>query len=474
VKRAIRDHARDFAAIVGLLVISLAVSTYILREQRFQFPLIDEKPFVLNAELENAQAVTPGQGQTVEVAGVKVGRMGAVTLKNGRAIVRLDMFPKYRRLVREDAKALLRPRTGLKDMFLQLDPGSGSAPVAREKFTIPVRNTMTDVDLDEILSSLDTDTRAYLALLVDGTGKGLKDRGGDLAELFERFGPTLRDLRRVNQAVAQERDAVKDAVHGLALLSEELAGKDDDLARVVDSSASVFEALAAEDRNVSQTVRQLPEALRTATATLGDVERLAGELGPTSERLVPVFDSLNRANRAITPVARAITPPIRDQIRPFTREARPLVGNLATAASGLGESFPDLTTSFDKLNKFFNMLAFNPNGREAPDKADRQEGYLFWLAWVTHISANLVNIDDGNGPLRPVFLTGTCQTLTTLINNEPQLEFLMGLSALLQEQCDAPNTKSLQPARVAKDLAKKAKVARRVARDLAKKAEVTR
>jgi hypothetical protein len=99
------------------------------------------------------------------------------------------------------------------------------------------------------------------------------------------------------------------------------------------------------------------------------------------------------------------------------------------------------------------MLGFNPNGKEAPDKADRQEGYLFWLAWVTHQTANLINIDDANGPLRPVFLTGTCQTLITLIDDEPQLEFLMALSGVLKEQCSNPNTKSLHPEAVKKSLA---------------------
>jgi phospholipid/cholesterol/gamma-HCH transport system substrate-binding protein len=459
-KKAIKDHAKDFAAIIGLLAVSIVVSVYILGEQRFRFPLIQEKPFLLKAELENAQAVTPGQGQTVEVAGVKIGRMGKVTLKNGRAIVLLEIFPKYEGLVHEDAKALLRPRTGLKDMFLQVDPGAEDSKPAREGYTIPVRNTMTDVDIDEILASLDTDTRAYLKLLVDGAGKGLKDRGADLAELFERFGPTTRDLRRVNQEVAMEKEALRDAIHGLSRLTEELAGKDDDLARLVDSSAAVFEAFASEDENVSRTVRELPEALETTTATMGDVRRLAEELGPASERLLPVFTALDRANRAVTPVARRLTPPIRTQIRPFVRDAQPLVGNLSTAAAGLSGSFPDLTFSIEKLNRFFNMLSFNPVGREAPDKADRQEGYLFWLAWVTHQTANLINIDDANGPLRPVFLTGTCQTLITLINDEPQLEFLMGLSAVLQDQCDSPNTKSLDPAALSKKLSEKKEAAR--------------
>lgn len=459
-KRAIREHMRDFLAILGLLAIAGVVTVYILQQQRFRFPVIEEAPYVLQAELANAQAVTPGQGQTVEVAGVKIGRMGEVKLRDGRAIVRLEIFPRFKDVVRQDASALLRPRTGLKDMFLEVDPGSPDAPVASENFTIPVSRTLTDVDLDEILAVLDRDTRTYLQLLLDGAGKGLKDRGPDLAELFRRFGPTTRDLRRVNRAVAQEREALKDAIHGLSLLSGELAGKDEDLTELVDASATVFEALAAEDRAVSTTVRELPEALTTATATLGDVERFADELGPAAERLVPVFRELDRANRAVTPVARRLTPVFRDEVRPFVREVRPLVGDLRTAAAGLAPAFGDLATAFSKLDRFVNMLGFNPNGQEPPSDANRQEGYLFWIAWVTHQTVNLINIDDGNGPLRPVFLTGTCQTLVSLINDEPELEFLMGLSGVLAEVCNDPETRSLRPRSVLRDREKAARAAK--------------
>jgi phospholipid/cholesterol/gamma-HCH transport system substrate-binding protein len=457
VKRAISEHWKDFAAIIGLVAVSVGVSVFILGQQRFVFPFIQEKAFILKAELENAQAVTPGQGQTVEVAGVKIGRMGKVTLKNGRAIVQLDIFPKFKGLVHEDAKALLRPRTGLKDMFLQVDPGAPTSQPARANFTIPVANTMTDVDLDEILSSLDADTRAYLQLLLDGAGKGLKGRGPDLAELFRRFGPTARDLRRVNQEVAKERDALKDAIHGLAQLSGELAGNDDDLAQLVDSSAAVFEAFASEDANVSATVRGLPAALTAATSTLGDVKTFGDQLGPAADRLIPVFQALNRSNLAVRPVATRLVAPIRDQIRPFVRDSRPLVGDLKTASGGLNVAFPNLVTSFTKINRFVNMLGFNPNGKEGPDKADRQEGYLFWLAWVTHQTANLINVDDANGPLRPVFLTGTCQTLITLIDDEPQLEFLMALSGVLKEQCSNPSTRSQHPEAFKKSLAAEAR-----------------
>ncbi len=66
----------------------------------------------------------------------------------------------------------------------------------------------------------------------------------------------------------------------------------------------------------------------------------------------------------------------------------------------------------------------------------REEGYLFWVAWAAHQGVNLHNTEDANGILRPVFLTGTCDTLANLLEGEPALESLMGLSAILLEVCD--------------------------------------
>ncbi|MEJ7893034.1 MAG: MlaD family protein [Solirubrobacteraceae bacterium] len=443
-KRAIKDHWRDFAAILGLLIIAGAVSSVILTNQRFRFPLIQEKPVRMFAELANAQAVTPGQGQTVEVAGVKIGLIANVELVNGKAVVGLDIYPRFKDVIHEDdTTALLRPRTGLKDMFLQVDPGDPESPLAEEGYTIPARDTMTDVDLDEFLATLDTDTREHLQLLLGGAAEGLEGRGMDLAELFRRFGPTARGLRRVNFAVAQEREGLKDAIHGLALVSNELAGKDEELAGLVDSSAAVFEAFASEDQNVSATVAKLPGALRATTSALGDVQTFADELGPTAVALQPTFEALERANGEVTPIARRLTPTIENEIRPFVRETRPLVSDLRVAARGLSASLPDLTGSFVTLNRFFNMLGFNPRGAEAADVSGRQEGYLFWLSWLSHQTANLQNIDDGNGPIRPVFLTGTCQTITSLVNGTPEFEFLLGVSGLLAEQCNNPQTTSI-------------------------------
>ena len=170
-RRAIGKHLTDFLLIAGIFILGLGVAAYVLSNQRLRFPLVEEKPFKLKVELPDAQAVQPGQGQTVRTAGVKIGEIGKVDLEEGRAVVTLELERKYKDYIKRDATVLLRTKTGLKDMFVEVDPGRGE-PIP-ENGRVPVRNTAPDVDPDEVLSALDTETRDYLKLLVAGAGKGL-------------------------------------------------------------------------------------------------------------------------------------------------------------------------------------------------------------------------------------------------------------------------------------------------------------
>lgn len=440
--RVVRKNPGPFGAIVLLVVVAAVVGAYVLHEQRFRFPFVDPQPVRINVELDNAQAVTPGQGQTAQVAGVRIGDIASVKLHGDRALVALDVEPRFADLIHRDATAELRPRTGLKDMYIQIHPGRDGPPV-KAGFTIPVADSLTDVDLDEILSQLDQRTRDYVTLLANGGGEGLRDRGSDLAQVLERYGPTVRDLSRVNHAVGKERVALRRLVTSLAQINRELARKPGQLTRLVRASSTTLHAIASEDGSLRDAVGELAPTLTQATTTLRAVTPFARELGPTTRALLPAVRELRTVNASVGPFAREATPIVRDTIRPFVRRALPLARDLAPAARGLARTFPELARNETVLDDFANMLADNPNGREGPDAAGRDEGYLFWLAWLTHQTANLQSIDDANGPMRPVFLTGTCTTLTSLVDDLPQAEFLLGLSPLLETVCKNPATTSL-------------------------------
>src|SRR5688572_16862297 len=166
---AIRKHLRDFLALSGLAAVALAVTYVLVQEQRLRIPILEEKPFELKAEFETAQAVVPGQGQTLRVAGVRVGDVSKGELEDGRAIVTFDVDRKYLPIYK-DATLLLRPRTGLKDMFFALDPGTRTAGEYEEGDIVPMTNTAPDVNLDEVLAGLDGDSRDYLRTLIVGAG----------------------------------------------------------------------------------------------------------------------------------------------------------------------------------------------------------------------------------------------------------------------------------------------------------------
>jgi phospholipid/cholesterol/gamma-HCH transport system substrate-binding protein len=427
--RAIRANAKPFAAIIGLIALAAGVSLYILHNQRLRFPW-QAKPYVLQAEFSTAQAVVAGQGQTVRVSGVRIGDVGNVKLHDGKAVVEMDIDQQYKKMIHTDATALLRPRTGLKDMFIDLRPGSDKAPLAHAGWTLPISATAPDVNLDEVLGELDGDTRDYLQLLISDAGKGLEGRGLDLREILRRFEPTHRDIARVNGAVATRRQNLRHLIRSLNTLNGELASRGKDLTGLVASSEAVLHQFATEQANVSSAVSELPGALRQTTDTLGRVQRFAEVLRPTAEHLVPVAKALPAANAAIIPLAEQATPQIRDDIRPFVREARPVVRSLRPATKNVAAATPNLTSSFKSLNTFFNLLAYNPNGREAPS-ASRQEGYLFWLAWLQHAGIQLFSSSDAHGVFRPVTLGSPCASVSQILKEEPQLEFLEGLTGIL-------------------------------------------
>jgi phospholipid/cholesterol/gamma-HCH transport system substrate-binding protein len=439
-KRAIKAHLTDFVAILALFVVAGGVSLYILDNQRMRFPLLEPKPFQIKGEFSTGQAVTPGQGQTIRVSGVRVGDISKVELHEGKALITMDLDEEFKGLVKRNWQGLLRPKTGLKDMFIELYPGRESAPAIEAGETIPVSNTLPDVNPDEFFSALDKDTRDYLKLLLNGAKTGLEGRADDLNQVLKRFEPTYRDIARVTSAVATRRQELRRLIRSLNLLNTELGNSDRDLAQLVSASSKVFDAFADEQDNVAATVRELPSALSQTTATLGKVERFAEVLKPAADEIRPAVRALTRANEATLPFAKETAPLLAKDIRPFVRELRPLVRELRPAATDLAAADPNLKRTVAQLNNLFNLLAFNKDGREDPAKADRDEGYLFYLAWLAHQSVQIFSGQDAHGVFRPLVPSGTCGILRNSAESVPGGAFILGLTGLLNDPavCGGP------------------------------------
>jgi phospholipid/cholesterol/gamma-HCH transport system substrate-binding protein len=420
--KAFRSNLKAAAAMLGLIVLGLAVGSYILANQRLNppawMPVIGEETFEFKAELESAQGVLPGQGQAVNVSGVKVGDIASVHLEDGRAIATLRVEPRFAR-VYPNATILLRPKTGLKDMVAELDPGSASSGEPLEEgATISNNQTAPDVNPEEFWASLDGDTQDYLRLLLGDAGEALGDGGGrDLANTFRRLQPLSRDFNRASRYVVKRRQKLERVIHNFSAIMSELGAHDRELARFVGGSAAVFRRLANQNENLAETVDLLPAALRSSNTALAKIDRLGRSMESTFSSLRPTARALGPTLRKLRPFSTRTTPVLRDQLRPFTREVQPIAAELRPAARDLAKSTPNLMKFTEVFNALFNELAYDP-----PGEGKGKNGYLFYLPWANHNTNSSIGSQDGITPLRRGLILFSCSQLQLLesLSSQPR------------------------------------------------------
>ena len=412
--RLIREQLRNVIAITVLVVIASVTAYVILQEQRLRIPILEEKPFELKAEFETAQAVVPGQGQTVRIAGVRVGDVEKVELIDGAGVVTFaidrEFLPIYR-----DATILMRPLTGLKSMFFELDPGTRQSGEYDEGDVVPMANTAPDINFHEILAALDAETQAYLRLLLVGAGGGLDGRDRELGKLLGHLGPINRNLGVLNRTVAERKSELARFIHNLNVLTTRVGQAEHELTRLVSSASSYLGAIAEQDPDVQRLVALLPETLAVGRETLISMREFASVMGPTFNDLRPFARNLKDMNASTRQFAERVTPVLEDEIRPFVREARERVPDIRKGATRFAAASPRLTVVASKLNRLFNMASYNPNGPEPTGDPGRDEGYLYWVSWLGHNTSNLFSSGDGNGFYRRVYLTMGCEHAASLI-----------------------------------------------------------
>ncbi|HEU4974331.1 MAG TPA: MlaD family protein [Baekduia sp.] len=441
-KSAIRKHRWDFIAVVAMFVLAIGVGSFILGHQRFYLPkwvpVVGSDFVSYKAEFATAQSLTPGQGQTVDVAGVPVGEISKVELEDGRAVVTMKIRRKYAHIY-HDATALLRPKTGLNDMVIALDPGTPKAgEIDPDTQVIPITQTLPNVNTDEFLAALDGDTRDYLKLLVAGGGEALGGNGKALSATFKRFEPTNRDIARITGALTDRRQLVARSIHNFKLLMQAVGSKDQQLGELVDASNAVFKAFADQDANLRKTLQELPGTLQVTDDAIQKVDTLGRRLGPTLGSLRPGARALGPSLKQTRPFLKETTPVIQQQLRPFARDALPTVKVLRPAAQDLAQLTPDFTKVLKSANYLLNTLAYNPKGSE--------EGYFYWLAWLNHIMPSVFATQDAHGPVRRGTLFLACSQLRALqlaTRTSDQVAALVGLGNLpTADECQSATAAS--------------------------------
>jgi phospholipid/cholesterol/gamma-HCH transport system substrate-binding protein len=392
--RQSRGRGKDTIAIVILTVAAIVMTLWIFTQQKASLPswapLVGEDFAHLTADFSNAQAVTPGQGQAVVIAGIQVGKISSVELEDGHAVVGLDVDPKYLELIHPNATLLLRPKTNLNDMTVEISPGTGKEHV-EDGYRFPLSGTEPSIQFEAFLSTLDTDTQQYLQLLVAGGAQGIGGRGRQLSGAFRRLQPFSHYIADLNRAVAQRRVALARVIHDFGLLTTELGRHDAELERFVSSSKDALGNFANQQQSLQESLVEFPSTLSALRSALAASDRFSTAARPALLGLIPQAQASVPAFKANEQLFKQTTAPIRDQIRPFTRQVRPVLTHLNEGSSDLDTSVRNFGTSLGGINSLLNELAYKPN--------DKRESFLFYLPWLNHNLNATFNLTDAGGPI---------------------------------------------------------------------------
>ena len=284
----------------------------------------------------------------MRIAGVEVGKVIS-TSRDGNATTVTFTVDGAGRPIHDDAFAAIRPRIFLEgNFFVELDPGSPSAPDIDSGATIPVSHTSTAVQLDEVLTALQSPIRADLSRLLESYGTALTHKptaAEDATQLPEVRGKTgaealngaLKyggDAGRYSAQVTnaflgtQQRDLSR-LVAGAGRTFGAFASRESDLQGLIDNFNVFTGALAAQSTNLSTTIHLLAPTLRTAHASLVSLNRTLPPLRTYAIELTPAVAEL---------------PGLISASKPWLAQVRPLLSGKegGGVARLLAESTPGL------------------------------------------------------------------------------------------------------------------------------------
>jgi phospholipid/cholesterol/gamma-HCH transport system substrate-binding protein len=287
----------------------------------------------------------------VRVAGVNVGKIGAVRRDGDDAKVELVLNSGDVE-VHSDARAALRPHTLFEGTaFVDLSPGSPSAPVLGDGGLIPREHTTVYVSLDQTLRILRDPNRNGLRGILRTASRTL--RGGAVSGLQQtlRSAPRLtRDLAPTSRALlGPHGDELAGVVSGLSRTVDGVAAHEAELTTLAGRTDKTLAALET-DRAVplDRVLAQLPGVLEELRRGGPDLATVAGRLGELADKAAPALPDLTASLRDLDPILRS-APPILNRAAPMVGGARTIVDRIAAAAPALTQLETDLTPAAQTL-----------------------------------------------------------------------------------------------------------------------------
>jgi phospholipid/cholesterol/gamma-HCH transport system substrate-binding protein len=374
--RAHRERRLPSWAIGLALVIVLAIASYLAFSK--QVPWGDE--FEIKAVFGSAQNVRPDS--PVRIAGVNVGKVteieplqaaqddgtiaasdvsdatagGSGTSGQQAAVVTMELTDDALPL-HTDATFKLRPRLFLEgNYFVDMKPGSPNAEEIGDGHTFPINQTAYSVQLDQVLTTLQSDVRADLQTFLDQFGNALTKYGGSkgFQELYRSSLGAFKYTSLVNEALLGTQPGdLQGTIRGLDRVVAALGRNESTLQSLVTNLRVFSGSFAAEDEALGRAIEVLPDVLTASRPAFANLNASFPALRAFAREALPGVRSTPATLDAATPFVEQVRALVsRPELRGLVADLRPTIPKLAK----LADTSVDFLDTSRQLASCFNEV----------------------------------------------------------------------------------------------------------------------
>jgi virulence factor Mce-like protein len=296
--------------------------------------------YTIKAQFTAADNLT-GHSQ-VRIGGKIVGQILHPRVEDGKAVVDLQMDPKYGP-VKSSSTVEVRPRSAVGVRYVALTPGTTGTDL-RDGGVIPASQTSATLPLDEVFAIFDPPTRARAQVLLRQLGTGFMGRGQDLNDAFATFPGFLKGTDSVLGAIADRTGATGNLIRGGAAAAGAADPVRVDIGEGFEPGARSLRPFSDEATALHATLEKAPGTLNTLTARLPQVDRLVDELNGFARNVRPVLQAAPGSLNETSALLSESRPGLRDTARTlhFAADAtQPTLNLLGTVRPVL----PDVDTT---------------------------------------------------------------------------------------------------------------------------------
>jgi phospholipid/cholesterol/gamma-HCH transport system substrate-binding protein len=422
-----KDRSGASAFKVGALVLLVAMTaTYFGFTKHVPFT----HGFRVKAVFPSANSIRTNS--PVRIAGVNVGKVKKIERQDGTdaAVVTMEIDKKGLP-IHKDATVKIRPRIFLEgNFFVDMQPGTPGAPTLGDGDTLPIAQASTPVQLDQVLTALQQDTRKQLQSLLENYGKALTAKPTPAQDAQQD--PSVRGLTAA-QALNQSYRYGGPAFKNTAIVNDAFLGSQPhDLSQLIDGLNNVTKGLDRNEGALKDLITNFNTTMASFASHDGDLRQTIHLLAPTLDNAGKALTSLNASFPNTRAFAREILPGVRETPAtinasfPWIAQTRKLLGKpeLRGLVQELSPATADLARLTDRTLTLLpqaDLVAkcatkvILPTGdikiADGPLTSDAENYKEFWYAMVG-LAGEGQNF-DGNGMYVRFQPGGGDQTIST-------------------------------------------------------------